>query len=452
MYKNSKLLLLLALAIMSSIIYFGCDQPNDVLTTISKSEVYLIEERLPDNPDGMIYELWVANASESVSLGKFGYVYETRTYYDAQGNIRADSNKFVLNSDIDLYEVIFVSVETNPDDDVSSPGPKMLIDYLTSPTIQLIFPNVDSMWDGTVRYSMETPSDNSALDTSTATDGYGIWFASYQQVFNDFNDTFLIGGVLDWWLDSGTYVDSQNCVESKVTIDLDSIHQKDTSIIFGLDTLTHSVVRFNKIESVKTCGYYPTTIDMNYNINFRNVTFDQFFQDNFALPDIADYGWKYKGWIVSPYVDSTLTNTMTLPAWMIYGDIFDQSTGGMLTTGTFSDITAADDANPYVASDRVPDFPGEDFFNNLPGGMAPVNFVPSQSGNPGMVFISVEPINYNSTTNFPLIAFVDNALPYQRSYVTDTEFIQMFTMRGWMQSNDPYRGFPKIIVAIAVTA
>ncbi|MFC1475141.1 hypothetical protein ACFLQG_00700 [Candidatus Zixiibacteriota bacterium] len=447
MYKNSKLLLLLALVAMSSIVYFGCEQPDDVLTSISRSEVYLTEERLPDNPEGMLYEVWVSNASESVSLGKFGYDFETRTYYDAQGNIKADSNKFLLNSDIDLYEMIFVSVENDPDDSVSTPGPKMLIDYLTSPTIQLRFPNVDSMWDGTVRYSMETPSDGN----NPTYDGYGLWFASYQEVTEAFNDTFLIGGVLDWTLDSGTYVNSQNCVESNVIYGLESIHQKDTSLVFGLDTLTHSVVRFNVIESTKTCDYYPTQLTINYNVSAGAVTYDQFLQDNFALPDISEFGWKYKGWIISTYIDSMLTNKITLPSWIIYGDLFDQSTGGMLTTGTFTDITDADDDNPYIANPtnpRVPDFPGEDFFNNLPGGMAPINFVPSQTGNPGMVIISVEPDNYNSTTNFPLIAFIDDALPQQRSFVTNTDIFQMFTMRGWMFSNDPYRGFPKISVEI----
>jgi hypothetical protein len=444
MLRVPKLLLLLGLTVLVSFVYFGCEQPEDVLTTISHADITLIEERLPTSPDGTLYELWVANSSDTVSLGKFGYDFDTRKYYDG-ANIKSDSNKFEFNGNINNYEVLFISVELIPDTDNSSPGSIMLIDYLASPTIKLRFPNVDSLWDGTIRYSMETPSNG--IDTDF--DGYGVWFATYEEITIDFNDTFLIDDSLDWYLDSGAYVDAiSGCIESNVIYALEDIIQKDTAMIFGLDTDTHSVVRFNVVESTKTCDYYPTHLTINYNETQGTVIYDRYTQDEFALPDISPYGWKYKGWVVSPYIDSNLTGSMTLPAWIIYGNEFDESTGGMFTTGTFSDVTTADDGNPYTVSDRVPDYPGEDFLQNLPGGMSPVNLVPNQFGNPGMVFVSLEPIGYTANTNFPLLAFVDKQLPQAREFVTSSDIIQMFTLRGWMSSSDPYRGFPKITVEI----
>lgn len=450
MYRIVKLLLLLSLAIIVSIVYVGCEQPEDVLTAISSTDIFLNEELMPSNPSGTIYELWVANSSDSVSLGKFGYDFETRVYYDGQMNIKSDSNFFSIDYDLSQFDVIFVAVEMIPDSKPNSPGSIMLIDFLASPTIKLRFPNIDSLWEGTIRYSMETPSNG----IDTAFDGYGIWFATYEEVTTAFSDTSLVDGLLDWSLDSSDFVDSNNCIESNVIYGLESIIQKDTSIIFGLDTLIHSVVRFNVVESTQTCGYYPTQLTINYNVTPGTVTFDRYSQDEFGLPDVSQFGWKYKGWVVSPEIDENLTGTITLPSWIIFGDEFDESAGGMLTTGTFSDVTTADDGNPYTASDRVPDYPGEDFLVNLPGGMDAVNLIPNDSGNAGMVFLSLEPIDFISSSNFPLIAFVDKQLPQMRAFVTTSSdangntYFQMFTLRGWMHSNDPYRGFPRVTVEL----
>ena len=239
MYKLGKLLLLIALTTIVGSFYFGCEQPEDVLTTVSRTDIYLTEERLPDNPDGMIYEVWVANSSDSVSLGKFGYNFETKKYYDTQMNLKADSNKFSFNGDINQFEVLFVSVETNPDDNAASPGPIMLIDFIASPTVQLRFPNVDSLWDATVRYSMETPSDG----MNPTFDGYGIWFASYNEINTAFNDTFLIGGVLDWSISYGTYVGCNDPIEANVIYGLDSITQKDTTMIFEINELISRLLK-----------------------------------------------------------------------------------------------------------------------------------------------------------------------------------------------------------------
>ncbi|TET94061.1 MAG: hypothetical protein E3J26_05250, partial [Candidatus Zixiibacteriota bacterium] len=117
----------------------------------------------------MIYELWVANDRDTVSLGKFGYHQTWKTFHDENGDERPDSNYFVLEGDIFDYSIerhghIFVSVETNPDDLPEVPGPIMLIDIVTEPSsdlIELRFPLNDSLTTTTVAFNMETPSDTS---------------------------------------------------------------------------------------------------------------------------------------------------------------------------------------------------------------------------------------------------------------------------------------------------
>lgn len=93
-----------------------------------------------------------------------------------------------------------------------------------------------------------------------------------------------------------------------------------------------------------------------------------------ALPE----GWVYEGWAV---VDGT-----------------------PVTTGTFSDPTAADDAAPYSGMMAAPPLPGEDFLENAPAGLS---FPVDLSG--GMAVISVEPVPDNSPAPFllkPLVGMI----------------------------------------------
>ncbi|NOY89373.1 MAG: hypothetical protein GXO93_08320, partial [FCB group bacterium] len=224
---------------------------------------------------------------------------------------------------------------------------------------------------------------------------------------------------------------------------------KDTSYVRGLDTFTRTIVRFDartRIDSVPP--YYIDSIDIQYMFHKDSIVIDTFLQDDYGLPILTDYGWHYKGGVISPYIDTTAVGKMTLPAWSIIGDELNNSDGGLLSTGTFSNIAKPDDANPYVVSSRVPPYPGEDFLQNLPAPLDSVNLVPHYSGgNPGHVFVTIEPNNFvTDTTNFPLIAFLGD-FPYSRHEIVDS-LTQEFTLKGWMFSNDPYRGFPKIEVKI----
>jgi len=112
------------------------------------------------------------------------------------------------------------------------------------------------------------------------------------------------------------------------------------------------------------------------------------------LPGLPD-GWKYEGWVV---ID-----------------------GQPVTTGTFLNVMATDDADPYSGDMALPDvngmdgfFPGEDFLENAPSGL---NFPADIRG--GMAVISVEPYPDNSPAPFalkPLVQPIDEMAMDHETY------------------------------------
>lgn len=481
MFKRYKLLLLLVLPLLSCSFFGGCEQPEDALTPLTKTNIWLSPTKLPSNPEGTVYELWVANSTDSLPLGKFGYDFVLGRFLepDTLYRLRADSNKFFLGYDLKDFTTIFVSIERYPDDNSNSPGAIMLMDFTNSETVKLRFPKIDSLWDASVWYNMETPSDGapggvSGLDPTT--DGYGLWFSSYNEKTSEFNDTL---GIVDWAVQIDTLLEDFcdtfvvcdtivfepymfvvcdtfvgcDSVEVVMGIDSASIISKDTLLIRGLDTVSQRVVRFDLVlDTITEPPYLATLLSIQYDIFTGDLSWDEFSQGEddkeFGLPVLTEYGWQYKAWVASPYIDpGVVTNRITLPAWKIIGSELDETDGAILSTGSFADVRNADDANPYCPSLRVPDYPGEDFLTNLPGGLDPICLVPNETGNPGRVFLSMEPMNIVSdSTNFPLILFLGE-FPEAREDVIGTE-PQRFVLRGWMQDlSDPSRGFPWILVS-----
>ncbi|TKG92912.1 anti-sigma factor [Puteibacter caeruleilacunae] len=88
------------------------------------------------------------------------------------------------------------------------------------------------------------------------------------------------------------------------------------------------------------------------------------------LPTLPD-GWQYEGWVV---VD-----------------------GQPVTTGKFTMVDTADDADPFSGDQPGPSFPGEDFLMDAPVGL---NFPLDLSG--AKVVISIEPMPDNSEAPFLL--------------------------------------------------
>jgi hypothetical protein len=471
MTKRTGRLFFLALIVSGLSVYFSCSQPDDIMIPVSRTELYLWGNEvltpkpkpqcLPTNPEGMIYELWVANDQETLSLGKFGWCqFPQLTFQDENGNLRPDSNYFVLEADIYKYSHIFVSIERNPDPEPLVPGPIMLIDAVTDPKndpIELRFPLNDSLTTATVFFNMETPSDGNR----DFLDGYGVWFSAYSTKSDSTRDTF--------WLDTFKLVTKQDTLGrdtvTEYLVDIVNIRSKDTTRVIGWDTVTYSVVRFDSVVGYDSTDPY-TVMDYSqsgtkYYFDTSAVTnyvYDVFTQENYGLPDYSSFGWKYKGWVVSPEVPVSC-GQITLPAYYINTNPTDSLIpgikGGLLTTGTFTKIDAPDDGNPYSLGPRVPAFPGEDFLQNLPGGLlAPPQgswrgLLPYSTGNSGTVFITLEPVNFvTDTTNFPLFVFT-KPLPKNRSAIGDYGVLDNFDMKPLTETSaGSVQGFPVIVVQI----
>ena len=454
-------LLALGLAVCAAAFWWGCSQPEDIVVGKGETIVDLNAERLPTPPDGMYYKLWVADtlADHSVQgaheIGSFIYDFETQTYFDQSGVERADSNRFVFPGDVLDYQWMVVSVQRTDGSDGGGLGPVILIDTITAAfygDIDMICPLGDSLWLFTADYNMETPSNG----RDSLSDGYGIWFSAYNERTRTFTDTtelrrFTIDTT---WRDSFPTGEGP-CVTNIVNII--NIHPETLQVPVGFDTVSQIVVRFD-YETYQECdtgqdSVFTTAVtSIEYRTsNTRLVTYDDFQQVALPLPDLSSYGWKYKGWVVSSAIPSEASlGTMTMPAWR--GEFNNarivNPDGGLLTTGTFTDLFAPDDANPYVEDPaRVPPYPGEDFVANLPNDESPINLVPNDGGATGTVFISLEPNNMvTAATNFPLIALTSD-LPGTRGLVQDVQ--QQFIMFNQTRSvRGDLVGFPRVKAVI----
>ena len=448
MSNRIKRLLVISTIVCAGGIYWGCTQPSDVIVSLSSSEVTLTPQLLPTNFPGMHYELWVANRSDTVSLGKFGYSNVAKRFLEIDGTARLAENHFELADNIYRFVTIFVSVERDADPYPKSPGPIMLIDDITNPSnssVDLAFPEHNSLWEATCRYNMETTSDSNRF----AKDGYGIWFTSYQRLNDSVRDTFSLDS---FWVDSAYSTFLRDTVVINL-INISNIAGKDTTRIFGVDSRTQHVIRYKRDFEYDTAAAQEsvlvTTPGFRYTIGgvFR-FDYDEFTQDSFALPDYSGDGWKYKGWVVSGEVSPSLVGKITPPAWRataLNDSMIPALNGGLLTTGTFTRINAPDDGNPYAESNRLPQFPGEDFLL-FPDSTSWNGLTPNGSGNSGTVFITLEPTNFVSdTTNFPLFAFIGKVPKNQSTITADIVIINMLNRT---QIDDPAIGFPRIRVAI----
>ncbi len=474
-------------AVLALVGLLGCTQADDIYTGISQTEIYLAAERLPNTPTGMIYELWVASESDTISLGKFGYEVSTKKFLDLSGANRADSNNFSLEGDLFSYATMFVSVELATDPDPESPGPIMLVDRITSldtNPIELVFPNrMDSLENAVARFCLESPSDDSRTGV-----GRGLWFANYRAVDDDTPDTvnvtvrteyrtraYLVAEtsfvgdppvmVIDSSFRDGTFVNviPKEQVFVPVPWQVSNIRKDSTLRLFQQDTLTlgsdsnyHVFMRFQIDSLIDTAPPYEfAEFSFTYTEQPRSIALDIFSQDDFNLPDYSDMGWRYKGWVLTPHLTSQVVDRATVPAWFAVPSLrryFPNSDQALLTTGAFTQIAEGDLSNPFAAGPKIPPFPGEDFLKTAElqatYGVSSVNLMPFGSGNQGTVFITLEPENYPvDSTNFPLVVLIAE-LPSSLADVSGDQV--SVTMRNWTQTNPQgdLVGFPKVTVTV----
>ena len=470
--RNYLSVLMLAASVGVGIWLAGCSQSIDVATSITSTVLKLDVERLPTTPPGMIYELWVGDTTGGASsLGKFFYNYDSVKFYDDKMKIpelsHERSNEFVFNDDILRYSLIgskkiwkypFVFVTINRINDVNA-GPVMLIDRVANPDdkpIQLVFPMSDSLWSTTARVNFQAVSGRGRLQNI----GKGVWFSSYLAVRDTIRDTLRPDDLYDpEKIDTTSassptqYIDSildTPVNRTAVRYGKDTLFLHDTYNIFGdsiwsRDTVWHEAFPFEKIWKTDLRGSIKPGVDTTrFPRKFKNkrwsftpkimkkqIWLDIFTQDNYGFPNYGSVGalthptgWRYKGWVVSPYVPTSAVGSFTPPAWKYKSDsagstynFIPGDEGGLISTGTFYNVNASDDDGNFYGLEKPdrslypisPPYPGGDFIDankvRSAFGVDTIQFLPDTAAVlRGTVFITLEPENYTSTsTNFPLI-------------------------------------------------
>lgn len=503
MYRRRNRLLFFALSALILAIISGCAQPDDIIAPASSTDIFLTPSRLPTPPPGMIYELWVVDEDDnSVSLGKFNWDSRLYRFSDTAGN-RIDS---VWTTDFDIlnYKYLCVSIERFPDPQPDSMGPVMLKDLVVEPRLRpmkLVFP-ID-LWLLQAGYFIQTPTDGNPNSNEAS----GLWFGfyNYDSVFiNDTTNAALtLGAGVPLSFNIDTTWDNSNPPQiiSIDTVNLDSLQEirnfiwltnerldtnnsytlpypfyldtfvqitlKYDSILYPVnlttdtitytDTITHInnsnvVVTEIKVFKMPPLTFYPTSI--TYSTRVRGYLIERILPDSLVYDDIVNLtgtGWHYKGWVISPYLQPRASfASITKPSWLEAqsSQYLNPISSGILTTGPFTDFNRADNSNPHSSGTKVPDIPGEDFLNNLPAGVTRIVLADSVASGvrTGTVFISLEPDNYDSTTNFPLILLSSEGLMPSYSQISSRiAHTQHNRMTNWyrMVENDPI-GFPSI--------
>jgi hypothetical protein len=490
MFKLDSRLLVLGLVLGMLLVVISCSKTDDITAPKSMTKVRLDADRLPTPVPGMAYELWaskvayteISSPSQVASLGQFSYMTsDTLVTFLEPGTtpvVRADGNLFVLNDDIYAYQYLMVTIEALGQAS-GTPGPVVLQQRITgqADTVRMYFPLSDSLFDAIVRCNFETPTDGNSYG-----DGYGLWFCNYERTTLELVDTN--GVTIDYvWdtlevqtNDSGDTINFPTLYApypDTVWVEFDTIMYD-----FGKDTLPLGIdMRFihngatqhvvNVVDSTipRIIKNYQGLIIYDTVTNY--IDLDIFSQDMYALPDPSPYGWKYKGWVVSDNIDPAAVGRFSPPAWEFKtGELLLPGyEGGLLTTGTFTDVTAPDDDNSMTLEilwevdsgafiDTVlkrPTFPGEDFLddaaiaaatNGVYTSSSQLRLLPlTDNSELGSVFISLEPNNMvTDTTNFPLIPF---GMRFPSRWPVDG-FFTIWTLFNWTGSAPGTNGFPVV--------
>jgi hypothetical protein len=386
----------------------GCTQSDDIVTPVATTEIALEPERLPALPSDMIYELWVRDNDNAVSLGKFWWDDQARTFLDSAGQAR--SNTFVLSGDILSYLTIAVTVENLPDTNGSRHGPVILIDAISDPAnqdIQLKFPEFDSLWQTLVFFNVQCASDSSP---DTAGNGRGIWFSRYSGRNFLISDTVAVNWQYDTTEVSIPPHDSLKypCAVAYDSVITQVVEMPGCGFTYRLtdaghrDTLRHTFVKWLRETCTIVNSGADTLLDTivqptpTFIISPHGYTRDEYDVNQCILPDLSAYGWKYRGWVLTPYADTFWQYKFGGGVNYIPGD-----QGTLFPVCTFDSLFGpSDDGSPYSLPEAtLPCVPGTDFIYRpamqATFGIDSLQVLPFASGNVGSVLLTVEPINYS---------------------------------------------------------
>ena len=474
--------LLIICTVVISCVFFGCTQKNDIITPIERSVLTLNPQNLPTPPAGLIYELWISketvvdtafDLSQATSLGRFSYISNDsiKTFTDDSGSVR--TAVFNLSADFQTYRSVFVGLHRTTDAAGIRPGAIMLIAYIPGALdvpIRMVFPQHDSLWESTCLFNLEGISDRDRSQN----DGRGIWFSSYRSSVLSMPDTTALTvdssrTVTIEPIIGGNPPDTLNdsILKAQYLVAVQNVRAETRRVTFPNDTMIlidsfmHTGIKFDKI--FRADSSYPYTkrvLTFTYTTAPKSVTLDIFSQDELGLPVVSEWGWKYAGWALTPHVvPNARIGALTPPTWPLktYDRpwISGSDSGWLIPTGTFSDINAPDDANPFALGSYLPPFPGEDFLNSATMtdslGIGSLNLMPTTSGNKGSILITMEPNNRLATnTNFPLIAFI-GPLPDRRDSLSAplgaSIHFNMLNATSTLLGNQ-VNSFPMIVVKI----
>jgi hypothetical protein len=358
---------------------------------------------LPTLPAGWVYEGWVASASGPVSTGTFTDVAAADS--DAGGPAAGPNptppfpGQDFINPMTDLTAgfAAVISIEPSPD---NSPAPFTLK------------PLVDGMIDDVGGGVLQMMGNNAAATNPTGV----VTLVDLDEVtvnwqFDGLEDLGA-GWVYEGWLiDNGMPVSA-----GRFTVD-----GSGTPSATMFDALVSDIGNVSTyvltIEPDPDSDPAPSATHLlagDFSSNLANVTIDHpaALGDDFTS-STGDYilaapsssgsdGATYKNgiWWLDPAGPAASLNLPTLPAgWVYEGWVADAS--GAVSTGTFTDVAAADSdaGGPAAGPNPTPPFPGQDFINpmkDLTDGYAAV--------------ISIEPSPDNSPAPFTLKPLVDGMI------------------------------------------
>ena len=277
-------------------------------------------------------------------------------------------------------------------------------------------------------------------------------------------DTSLVGLMYVGILDTLTDGLGQDSIVALDTLEYEYISYDVVATPVNLGTTDRvDTVRLeiSGIETTAVTENIPPFSDVKWffslSLRTRAEVIDRFIDAFDDLPDLNGTDWHYKGWVISPYIDTIDFGKLSKPVWLpVQYELFlSPSNGGMISTGSFKSFYFPDDANPYSGTasgaGTVPPYPGEDFLRNLPNDHPPLTLC--NAGNPtsaeGTVFITIEPDNFSSdTTNFPLILMAGDMPSYEEvsNHEAHTQLFDMFN-RFQAIEDDPH-GWPLLKVSI----
>lgn len=478
-------------------VVLGCTQKDDGLLKPSSTLVKMEISKLPTAPPGMFYQLWActrpaidtsAPASVVKPLLRFNYLYLPGgpALVDSASNPISTDQTFPI--DIYDYASVLVSVEQVAGGTPVRPANVMMTTPITTIPDQIYslrVPGSDDLTSSLLRFNMEAISDNDRNQN----DGCGIWLSSYLGRTDTIPDTTAITNVTYTTITMLPVIvggDTVNLKELKAVYpdSVVNIHPETTYYDFGPDSLISGVSRFRHVGmrfnyTFRADSTYPYTKHVNvltFQTNGTPVSqftrfMETFTQDDFRLPNLSRFGFKWKAWVLAPasvLPDGGL-GSFTPPAWPTSGSGFTwiaPVSGRLLPFAVFGNIATNDeDGNPFTnrlfrgytcptctdSTYKIPRLPGEDFLNNTalqaahPGLTAPLNLMPLSTGNSGTVIVSLEPsFHLSSATNFPLIAHF-GLLPSGRNAIAGITYqIQMSNGTSTTAGNPAGPGFPVI--------